>query len=356
MRRYLRQLAGVAAFTVAASTSLDAQAPPPGARYAGKAFDFRKVADGVWFAVGTGVVSAESNNAIIEIGDAVLVVDATTSPAAAWALLHELPTVTKKPVRWLVITHFHYDHAHGTQSFAKGVEVIGTEFTRTMLATGKSIEHPTAQGNRRFSNTQIETLTKALDTATAAGSKADIRRRRAVWERYLVSLATLQPVAPNVTVSGRLTISGGGRDVVIMYPGKAHTEGDLVVWLPKERILATGDMLQPNAPYMGDGFIRSWADALDSLKAMQPALILPGHGEQFSDVAIIDHLSGYLRSLWTQSAASKAKGLTPEQAAAALDLHAYDAYYPMPPGWTDAMVANRRVGAVRRVYLELDAK
>ncbi|MBL8959674.1 MAG: MBL fold metallo-hydrolase, partial [Gemmatimonadetes bacterium] len=258
---------------------------PPGARYTGRAFDFQEVAEGVWFASGTGVVSAESNHAIIELGDEVLVVDAGTSPAAAWAFLRELPRVTRKPVRHLVLTHLHYDHAHGTQSFPAGIAIIGTEFTRQMIAAGKSVDHPTAAGNRRFSSTQIENLTRALDTATTAVSRTAIQRQRNVWQQYLASLETLRPVAPNVTVSGRMSIIRGGREVQVFHPGPAHTSGDLVVWLPKERILVTGDLLQPGLPYMGDGFLDQWATVLDTLRAMDPAVVLPGHGAAFRDQA-----------------------------------------------------------------------
>ncbi len=107
-----------------------AQARPPGARYGGRAFEFRPIAEGVYFAVSTGNLSAESN-AVIVVNDAdVLVVDGETSPAAGWALLAELETITRKPVRYLVLTHFHYDHAHGTQAFPPGTELLGTEFPR----------------------------------------------------------------------------------------------------------------------------------------------------------------------------------------------------------------------------------
>jgi len=339
-----------------AAVAAQATTRPPGATYSGEAFSFRRVADGVWFAVGTGVVSAESNHAIVELGDEVLVVDAGTSPAAAWALLHELPRVTKKPVRHLVITHMHYDHAHGTQSFPRGVAIIGTEYTRAMLAAGKSVEHPTAVGNRNFSGTQIQNLTRALDTARNATSRTDIANRRAVWENYLASLATLTPIAPNVTLSQRLTIVRGEREVQVIFPGRAHTDGDLVVWLPRERVLVTGDLLQPSVPYMGDGYLSDWADVLDSMMALQPAVILPGHGDEIRDMAVVGRLRDYLRTIWTQCAESRAKGLTPEQAAAALDLTRFDPYYPRFPGWTDEMVVRRRLGAVRRVYQLLDER
>ena len=329
-------------------------APPPGARYEGKAFDFRKVAEGVYLAIGTGNLSAESN-AVIVVNEAdVLVVDAETSPAAGWALMKELRAITSKPVRYLVVSHFHYDHAHGIQSFPPGIDVIASDFTRRMLAEGRSLSHPTAAGNRTFANAQISNLSKALDTASSPATRRDLAKRRAVWEEYLKSIATIKPVTPNVTVFERLTLTRGGHDIVIMYPGPAHTAGDLVVWLPKEKVLATGDMLQPGLPYMGDGFIRQWADALDSLKALGPTVILPGHGDPITDLAVVDRLRDYLRDIWNQSAALKQQGLPYDEAAKRLDLSKYDQYYPRFPGWTDEMVARRRAGTVKRIYDLID--
>ncbi len=343
-------LLGLVALTPLASAQRDATRPPPGGQYQGKAFDFRKVAEGVYLAVGTGNLSAESNAVVVVNDKDVLIVDAETSPAAGWALLKELKAITTKPVRYLVITHFHYDHAHGAQAFPPGVEVIGTDFTRRMLAEGKSLSHPTAAGNRNFSAAQVANFTKALDTAITAASRRDIAKRRSVWQEYLLSIATITPVPPNATVTGRMTLSRGDRDIVILHPGPAHTAGDLVVWLPKERILATGDLLQPNLPYMGDGFIQEWANALDSLKALNPAVVLPGHGDAFTDMAVLERLRDYLRDFWSQTVALKQEDLPFDEAAKRLDLTKYDAYYPRFPGWTDEMVARRRAATVKRIY------
>jgi len=348
--RGLGLLLAVVVAPAAGAQKAGSDQPPPGARYSGKAFDFRKVADGVYLAAGTGNLSAESNAVIVVNEHDVLVVDGETSPAAGWALIRELKSITTKPVRYLVISHFHYDHAHGIQSFPKGIEIIGTEYTRRMLAEGKSLSHSTAAGNRAFSAAQIANLTKALDTATTPASRKDIEKRRTVWQEYLASIATITPVPPNVTVTDRMTLTRGGRDIVIFHPGPAHTAGDLVVWLPKERILVTGDMLQPNLPYMGDGFLPQWADALDSLKALGPAVILPGHGDPMTDLAMVDHLRDFLRDIWSQSVALKQQGVPFDEAARRLDLAKYDPYYPRFPGWTDEMVARRRAGTVKRIY------
>lgn len=331
-----------------------AQTPPPGGRYQGRAFEFRKVADGVYFVVGTGNVSAESNAVAIVGDNDVLVVDAETSPAAAWALQQELKAVTPKPVRQVVVTHFHYDHAYGLQAFPAGTDVIASEFSRRMMAEGKMMNHPTAAGNRAFSAAQVTNLTKALDTASTPELRKTLTHQRDVWQAYVESIKTLVPVVPNVAVSARLTLTRGGRDIVIFNPGPSHTAGDLVVWLPKEKILVTGDMLQPNVPYMGDGFMNHWADALDSLKALGPTTILPGHGDAITDLAVVDRLRDYLRDVWNQAAAAKQAGLSVEDAAKRLDLSKYDAFYPSPPAWTPEMIVRRRMGAVKRVYDLLD--
>src|SRR5205814_3726416 len=125
------------------------QRPPAGTAgtsHQGKAFRFNKVADGVYHAVGTGALAVVGNSSIIVNDDDAIVLDDHVSPAAAWVLLDELKDITNKPVRTVVNTHFHYDHAHGNQVFDKDVAIIGHEFTREMLTGGKSIEMPLYKG------------------------------------------------------------------------------------------------------------------------------------------------------------------------------------------------------------------
>ena len=109
---------------------------PPGANHIGRAFEFKQVAEGVYQAVGTGTMGVGANAAIVINESDVLVVDSHVSPAAAWVLLDELKTITAKPVRYVVTTHYHYDHAYGNQIYGPGVEIIGHEFTRQMLLAG----------------------------------------------------------------------------------------------------------------------------------------------------------------------------------------------------------------------------
>jgi cyclase len=119
---------------------------PAGTSHTGNAFRFNKVADGVYHAIGTGALDVVGNSAVIVNDDGVIVVDDHVSPAAAWVLVDEIKTLTNKPIRTVINTHFHFDHAHGNQIFPNTVDIIGHEFTREMLTGRQALEMPLYAG------------------------------------------------------------------------------------------------------------------------------------------------------------------------------------------------------------------
>src|SRR5205807_9940658 len=160
-------------FTVA---GLQSQRPRAGTSHQGKAYRFNKVADGVYHAVGTGTLAVVGNSSVIVNDDDVIVVDDHVSPAAAWVLLEELKDITSKPVRTVINTHFHFDHAHGNQIFAKDVEILGHEFTRAMLLGGTSIQMPLYRDYVTGTPRQIDDLKKRIvsepdDASTSTAQK-----------------------------------------------------------------------------------------------------------------------------------------------------------------------------------------
>src|SRR3954452_8458075 len=118
-----------------ASAGLAFYAQTPGAAYR-----FTEIVPGVYSAIGTGTMNVGSNSAVIVNTDEVMIVDSHISPESGRAMLQELKTITDKPVRVLINTHFHYDHTNGNQAFPPGVDIIGHEFTRRKL-TGDILEH-----------------------------------------------------------------------------------------------------------------------------------------------------------------------------------------------------------------------
>ena len=108
-------------------------ARPPGSDFEGTAFEFEEVVPGIYHARGTGNLSVGSHGAVIVNDDDVLLVESHISAAAAYAVVDEIEALTGKPVRYVVNTHYHFDHAHGNQIYPDDVHVIGHEVTREML-------------------------------------------------------------------------------------------------------------------------------------------------------------------------------------------------------------------------------
>src|SRR6516165_5699729 len=160
MKRALLLLSIIAiGLGVAAFQSLQ---KPAGTGHNGKAYRFNKVREGVYHVIGTGALTVVGNSSVIVNDDDVILVDDHVSPAAAWVLLDELKDITTKPVRYVINTHFHYDHAHGNQIFAPSVDIIAHEFTREMLSGGRSSQMPLYKNYITGLPNQIETLKKRV--------------------------------------------------------------------------------------------------------------------------------------------------------------------------------------------------
>ncbi|MEX2283756.1 MAG: MBL fold metallo-hydrolase [Gemmatimonadota bacterium] len=305
-----------------------AQNRPPGGDHVSPAFTFHKILDDVYLAVGTGSLAVGANAAVV-INDAdVLLVDSHVSAAAAAVLLEELKQITSKPVRYVVNTHFHFDHAHGNQIYAPGVEILGHEFTHQMLASAGSTS---GRSYRRFIGSlpqQIAALRAQLDTTTSAADRQSLQHRIQIQENYRTATAAVRPTPPTVTLDHRLTLHRGSREIRLEFFGRGHTGGDIVVYLPKERVLITGDLLSAGLPYMGDGYVPDWIETLQRLKELEFDVVLPGHGQAFRQKERIDFLQAYFADFWAQVTRLRTAGITAEDAARRIDMRAHATHYP----------------------------
>jgi glyoxylase-like metal-dependent hydrolase (beta-lactamase superfamily II) len=326
------------------------QRPPAGTTHNGAAFRFNKVTDGVYHAIGTGAITSIGNSAVIVNDDDVVIVDDHASPAAAWVLLDEIKTLTNKPVRTVVNTHFHYDHAHGNQIFDSTVSIIGHEFTREMLTGSKAIEMPLYKNYVTGRPNQIANLRQRVTAETDPAAKTRLQTQLQTAENNAASQAELKPTPPNVTLRTNMTLHRGSREIQIRFLGRAHTAGDVVVFLPKEKIVITGDMLTSTLSNMSDAFVNEWVTTLEELKKLDFVTIMPGHGDAFTDKAKIDYFQAYLRDVWTEVSRLKQQGVPAEEAAKRADLTRHRDRFPSitAPG-VPAIAATR-------IYELLDAK
>jgi len=226
-------------------------------------FTVHKLADGVYAAISHGpTMPAISNSAFIVLSDGVLVVDSHMTKKASKALLAEIEKATDKPVRYLVQTHFHGDHVGGNPVFPDAIDIVAHTRTREHLLRN----NPT-------------------------GARL-----------------------PTATVDSGITFHRG-REVQVRFSGRGHTDGDLYVWLPKEKILITGDLLfNGYIGFMKDAYISEWAETLGMLIRLRPRRVIPGHGE----VGDVNALKIFRAFLWDFINAVKkehAKGLSGQQIA-----------------------------------------
>ena len=316
--------------------------PPPGSDYESPAFEFEEVVPGIYHARGTGSLAVGSHGAVIVNEDDVLLVESHISPAAAYAVVDEIEALTDKPVRYVVNTHYHFDHAHGNQIYPPNVHVIGHEVTREMLINGGS----TGRSYQSFLGglpAQIAALEERIGGIEDEEERSEAEGMLAYMKNFQAGLAATVPTGPNTTLSERMTLFRGDREIRLLFFGRGHTGGDVVVHLPKERVIITGDLLVPSLPYMGDGYLEEWVRTLEHLKGLDFDWVLPGHGNPFQDRERITYLQDYLRDLHAQAVALHAEGLSYEEAAGRIDMTGHADRYPVIGGAGVPAVAVQRI-------------
>ena len=317
---------------------------------------FVEVAKGVWHVSGNGKIHTMSN-AMVLVGEFdTLVVDSHVTPSAARTLLDSLLVITDKPVRYLVNSHYHFDHAHGNQSFPPGIEIIGHEFTRAKLSgnLGNVLDESTF---RSFSDpvpSLVATLGEQIASESDLAKKAELQERLRVQTDYMNAIDEVVPTPPNITLADKMTlfqvVPEGSREIQLLHFGRAHTGGDVVIYLPKEKVVFTGDMMLPGLAYMGDGHVDEWPDALEGLKGLDFDTWLPGHGPVMRSKVPISNFQDYLRDLWVKSNELYRLGVEWQEAAKQIDMtnHARNYFQIRGPG-----VDPR---AIRRIFELLDTR
>jgi cyclase len=307
----------------------------------GKVYTFERVADGVYYATG----GFGGKNIVIVNDEDALLVDTGTTPATARALVADIKTLTDKPVRYVVNTHFHYDHTDGNQIFGPEVQIIGHDFVREAITTLDVLHREpfmTSQGTAVPA--RIEGLKKQLAAERDATRKAALVKDLAATEQIATDLAEIVPTPPNATYSSKLVLHRGAREIDLLHLGRGHTAGDTLVFLPRERVIATGDLMESRLAYMGDAYFDEWITTLEALKQLDFDLMLPGHDMPFRDKNLITAFQAYLGDLIEKGDALRRAGVSAEDAAERIDLTAHAQAWPQITG------PGADVRGMRRLY------
>jgi len=276
-------------------------------------FDIKPVADGVYAAIAKPAYKVNCNGVIILLDDGVLVVDTHSKPSAARALIEQIKKITDKPVRYVVNTHFHWDHYQGNQAYPSswpaGVEIISSSATRTNIEQRgiPRVKHEIATMPQ-----EIESLKNDLSKATDPAKKEQIRSNLAQAEAYLAELKSMQVTLPTMTFDRSMVLYRPSRTVEFLWLGNAHTNGDVFVYLPHEKVLVTGDALHGWTPYMGDSYPYDWIQTLEAAEKLDFDQVIGGHGDVMHGKQKFELWKQYFRDLMDETGQAYARGASLE--------------------------------------------
>lgn len=291
--------------------------PPDGKTSTKELFELRQIADGVYAAIATPQYKVNSNAAVILTNDGVVVVDSHSKPSAARALYQEIQSITKMPIRTIINTHFHWDHWQGNEVYVAAsptLEII------TSQRTSENMHNPNAgvgglphiERQLALLPQEIAELKQSILQATDTAQKTRLEINLQQAEAFFEELQHLQPALPTRTVASSMTLHEAGREIQLLLLGRAHTDGDLFIYLPQEKVIATGDAVVDWMPFLGDGFPEDWIETMNALEQVDFTHIIPGHGDvtQKSHVAFF---RGYLRDLIAAVKNAAASGASLEE-------------------------------------------
>lgn len=282
----------------AAVAALPAQKAPA------SSFTIEKVADGVWAALAAPMAIGNCNSAVFELSDGLLVVDTHARPSAA-AMMSSLRQQTRKPVKYVVITHIHGDHVQGMAAYRKmapNAQFITHAATRKRMADGGD-PMPALRAAREKALADAE---QKLAAATG-DDKAYWTRIVAESKDFLAEMKNVTIEMPQISVTRDWVLHDKLQEIHVMFRGRGHTDGDLVVYSPQRRVIASGDLFVSTTPNLGP-FVRDYPRTLVAVAQECPyEKAIVGHGAVQSGQAALYRQVDYIEELTVIAERSREK-------------------------------------------------
>ena len=234
--------------------------------------------------IGTGLYaySAEGdpNSGIIVGDDGVMVVDAQATPAAASDVISRVAKITDKPIKYLLLTHYHAARTLGASAY-KGAEILASDATRSLIA----------ERGKQDMDSEISRFPRLFRTAETTSGLT--------W--------------PTMTFPDQISVWLGRREVRIVHIGRGHTAGDVIAIVPDAGVVFSGDLVEYNAAcYCGDAHFTDWPATLDHLAEMQANALVPGSGAALTTPEMVKDgiavTSDFISTLYSSVQESVAKG------------------------------------------------
>jgi cyclase len=263
-------------------------------------------------------------NAVAVVSDSgVLVFDANGTPGAARAVLAGIRRITPQPVRYLVLSHWHWDHWYGAEVYRDafpGIEIISHRVTRALMLG------PALAFNQPGLDVQLPAHIRAVAARIAELERTDprtpdlprLRAHLAEDRDYLAQKRAARHTVATLTFDDSLTIHLGGRRIEVLHYDRAVTPGDAFLYLPDDQVLITGDLLVNPITFALGCYPDGWIATLAKMDSLPARVIVPGHGEPLHDKALLETTLATLRELRRLGLAARARGLGADSARPAI--------------------------------------
>lgn len=291
-------------------------------------YKWQQLAPDVWAAIREDAfeLPQEGNSVFVVTNEGVVVFDAGGSPLMGESIVAKVKSVTDKPITHIVISHWHGDHMRGLQG-------ILAAFPKAVVYTHPHSRVEIVATQDRWLKRRVSMvpnlrkgLVKMFETNTDQQGRPFIKEEKAWYvtgEKILDQLDAENNrttyVVPTATFDGQMTLYMGSKEIQFLHLGNAHTEGDLVMWLPKEKILASGDIVTAPIPLMPSPYMDEYPSVLAKLKALGFTTLVPGHGAVLQSAEYLDLMSDTITTVSKQMKVLVAQGLNEENATAKID-------------------------------------
>jgi len=241
-----------------------------------KTISFDEIGPGLYAFTAEG----DPNTGVIVGDDAVMVIDTQATPAMAGKVIERIRSVTDKPVKYVVLSHYHAVRVLGASAYEPD-EVLSSDLTRQMIVERGQEDWDSEYG--RFPR-----LFAAAETIPGL-----------TW--------------PTMTFGTGMSVFLGKREVRLMHLGRGHTMGDIVAWVPDAEVMFSGDLVEyHSACYCGDAHLKEWPRTLDRLATFSPQALVPGRGAALTSSGEVETAIGltrdFLSTLYDTTAAAVAEG------------------------------------------------
>lgn len=321
-------------------------------------YTWAELAPGVW----TGIredsprIPVMGTTTFVVGEEGVVVFDGGGIPLMSERAIAKIRSVTDRPVTHVAVSHWHQDHNFGIRAFREawpGVQVVSHHFTRSALiksnTDGETGELKASIRDMVAANAPA--IEKLLEDDAFSDGRPLSEHDRVRFRQFLADAELLEreyrridPLYPDVTFDREFVIHQGDREVHLLHLGRGNTAGDIVMWLPAERIVAAGDLVVRPTPYGFGSYPREWAATLEKVKALDYRVLVPGHGDIQRDTQYVNLLIGTLNLVADQMEELVAEGVPEEEAVERLD------FSPVEERFTggDAFLAGRFLSWFKR--------